>query len=166
MIAVVGRWGRRWLAGAAWAGVALVVAIGPLLVRVAWEGRAELIAADEAAAAGRVDLEIVHLGRAARWRAPFAASDDAAIGRLLALGAAHEGDEATLTTALAAYRELRGALWATRVRAPEGEALALTNGRIAALMAAQERAFATDLSRRGAQEAYHLALLAAGPEDR
>ena len=101
MIAVVGRWGRRWLAGAAWAGVALVVAIGPLLVRVAWEGRAELIAADEAAAAGRVDLEIVHLGRAARWRAPFAASDDAAIGRLLALGAVYEADEATLTTALA-----------------------------------------------------------------
>ncbi len=159
MIAVVVRVGR-WLVGAAWA-VALAIGVaGPLLLRAAWEGRAELLAADEAAAAGRVDLEIVHLGRAARWRVPIAGHDEAAIARLLAIGAATEGREASWQTALAAYREARAALLVTRVGAVgDGEALGLANRRIAALMAAQEAAFGTDLSGRGAAEAYHLALL-------
>lgn len=148
--------------------VAAAVGVAGLLgLRVAWEGRAELMAADQAAAAGRVDLEIVHLGRAARWRVPIAGSDEAAIERLLAIGAASEGEAATVSTALVAYREARSALWATRIgSAADGAALGLANRRIAALMAAQERAFGTDLSGRGAQEAYHLALLAAGPGDR
>lgn len=159
--------GRRWLWGAAWVVCTGVAVVAPMLVRVAWEGRAELALADEAAAAGRVDLEIVHLGRAARWRAPLGGSDELAIGRLLAIGAAHEGDLERSSTALAAYRELRAALWATRgIAVADPAALGLANRRIAGLMAAQEREFGTDLSGAGRQEAHHLALLEAGPGDR
>ncbi len=162
MIAVVVRDRRGWLWGAAWTVATTIGVVTPLLARVAWEGRAELIAADAAAAAGRVDLEIVHLGRAVRWRVPIGGSDEAAIGRLLAIGMGSEG-----AMALLACRELRSALWATRTWAvADDEALALANRRIAALMAAQELAFGTDLSGVGAQEAYHLALLEAGPGDR
>jgi hypothetical protein len=147
--------------------ITVVAVVTPMLVRIAWEGRAELVAADEAAAAGRVDLEIVHLGRAVRWRVPIGGSDEAAIGRLLAIGAANQGDEASVSTALAAYRELRSALWATRAGdVADAQALGLANRRIAGLMAAQEREFGSDLSGVGRQEAYHLALLEAGPGDR
>lgn len=134
----------------------------PLLVRAAWEGRAELRAADEAAANGRVDLEVVHLGRAARWRVPIAGHDEAALARLMAIGAAAEADPAGHgpQTALAAYREVRSALLATRgLAVADAGTYAAANRRIAGLMAGQEALFETDLSGTGAAEEHHMQLL-------
>jgi hypothetical protein len=135
---------------------------GPLLARAAWEGRAELRRADEAAASGRVDLEVVHLGRAARWRAPLAGHDERALARLMAIGEAAEADTAGRgpTTALLAYREVRSALLATRAWGLADPATyAAANRKIAGLMATQEQLFETDLSRVGAAERHHLELL-------
>lgn len=158
MLRAVFRRGRLWRA--AWAALVLIGVATPLLLRVAWEGRAELAAADAAAAEGRVDREIVHLGRAARWRAPLLRHDDEALARLIAVGAAAEAGERGAQTALSAYREARGALLATRAWGLADAALYdATNRRIAALMAAQEQVFGTDLSGTGAAEAYHLELL-------
>ncbi|HEY0137997.1 MAG TPA: hypothetical protein VGB85_28120, partial [Nannocystis sp.] len=75
-----------WLMRAAGAGLIVLGVAAPLLGRVAWEGQAELRAAQAAAERGRVDLEIVHLGRAARWRSPVSGHDDAALERLMAVG--------------------------------------------------------------------------------
>lgn len=146
--------------GGAWATLVGLAVIAPLLVRAAWEGHAELVRADEAAAAGRVDLEVVHLGRAARWRVPLADHDELALARLMAIGAATEVDAETSGTALLAYREVRSALLATRALGLADAAMyAAANARIAALMAAQEVMFATDLSGVGAAEEHHTELL-------
>jgi hypothetical protein len=153
--------GRLLAAGrrAAWvvlAGLAFAVPVG---ARVAFEGRAELDRAELARAEGRVDDRIVHLGRAARWRLPVAAHEERALEELSAIGVELEaaGD---VEGALTAWREIRGALLATRgVRIPHPERLRHANGEIARLMAEQERRLGTDLSGRGAQEEYHLALL-------
>jgi hypothetical protein len=91
--------------------LAVIVAIlGPLAVRAAIEGRAELRAADEA---GTTEQAIVHLGRAARWRLPIATHDDRARERLeqIADAAERAGDDAL---ALEAWREIRSALLGTR----------------------------------------------------
>ena len=152
-----GRW-RRWawrIAGLALLGSAVAL---PLLLRAAWEGRAERAAAAAAGEDGRVDLEIVHLGRAARWRVPVAGHDEAALARLMALA---DGEVAP-QTALMALREARAALRATWAwRANDEAAYEAVNRKIAALMAAQERVFGTDLSGRGDAEGYHRGLLAA-----
>jgi hypothetical protein len=162
MLPAVFRRGRLWRA--AWAALVLIGVATPLLLRVAWEGRAELAAADVAAAEGRIDLEIVHLGRAARWRAPLVGHDDEALARLMRVGADAEAEEGGTQTALSAYREARGALLATRAWGLADPALyEQANARIAALMAAQEQVFGTDLSRTGASEAYHRELLAQAP---
>ncbi len=132
----------------------------PLLLRAAWEGRAELTSADVAREAGRVDLEIVHLGRAARWRVPWAGHDETALARLLALGEAGAREDATSQTALMAHREARSALLATRGWGlADDEAMHAANRAIATAMAAQEQAFGSDLSGRGEAEVHHLALL-------
>ena len=148
-----------WLMRAAGAVVIVLGVAAPLLGRVAWEGRAELRAAQAASERGRVDLEIVHLGRAVRWRSPFAGHDEAALERLMAVGreALARGDS---QTALLAHREVRGAVLATRAWSSLDDSLYhAVNGEIAAAMAAQEQVFGTDLSGRGEAEAYHLALL-------
>lgn len=156
---------RRWGTAARRAALAVLVVLGviaPLLMRAAWEGRAELRTADAWAHEGRADLEVVHLGRAARWRTPFAGHDEEALARLMAIGAAAEEDVEGRgsQTALLAYREVRSALLATRAwgLADEGT-YAAANQRIAAMMAAQERLFETDLSGRGAAEEHHMELL-------
>jgi hypothetical protein len=91
--------------------LALILAIvGPLIVRAAIEGRAELRAADEAST---TEQAIVHLGRAARWRLPIASHDEQARERLeqIAVEAEQADDDAL---ALVAWRELRSALLGTR----------------------------------------------------
>ena len=148
-----------WLMRAAGAGLIVLGVAAPLLGRVAWEGQAELRAAEAAAERGRIDLEIVHLGRAARWRSPVAGHDEAAIDRLMSVAreAVERGDS---QTALLAHREVRGALLATRGWSSlDAELYDAVNREIAAAMAAQEQVFGTDLSGRGEAAAYHLALL-------
>lgn len=159
--AAVRRWGR-WAGGVALAVLVAIGVAGPLLARAGFEGRAELARADEAAAAGRVDLEVAHLGRAARWRAPLLGHDEDALARLMAIAAASEEDvegRGTLT-ALLAYREVRSALLATRAWGVADPATyAAANAKIAAMMAAQEQLFETDLSGGGAAEEHHAQLL-------
>lgn len=155
------RWSRWARAGAVAAAVGIGVA-GPLLARAAWEGQAELRRADEAAAAGRIDLEVVHLGRAVRWRTMLADHDEVALARLMAIaGAAEEDVEGRgAQTALLAYREVRSALLATRAWGlADAATYDAANRRIAAMMAAQERLFETDLSGVGAAEEHHMQLL-------
>ncbi len=123
---------RRWLVRGAWA----LAFVGPLLLRVAWEGRVELSAADEAAAAGDTDARIVHLGRALRWRLPLGGVDERAIAGLLEVADAAEAD-GDPTTALVACRELRSSLLGSRdLVVPHADVLAAVDARIAALMAA------------------------------
>ncbi len=91
--------------------VAIVAVLGPLLIRAAIESRAELGRAELAEADS--DLGIVHLGRAARWRSPLTDHDERARDQLEQIA-----NEAELARdpelALVAWRELRGALLATR----------------------------------------------------
>jgi hypothetical protein len=152
---------RGWARRAGFAALVGLGVAGPLVLRAAWEGRAELVHADAAGLAGRVDLEVVHLGRAARWRAPLARHDDEALTRLMAIGARAEGEGgAGSQTALLAYREARAAILATRAwGVADARLLYAANRRIAALMADQEKTFGTDLSQVGAAVAYHWALL-------
>lgn len=154
-----------WLVRAASAVVVVFGVAAPLWLRAAWEGAAELREADAAVERGRVDLEVVHLGRAARWRVPLASHDEAALARLLAIAdTATALGEAGSQMALLARREVRAALLATRTWGPRDTAmLAAVNREIAAAMAAQEQVFGTDLSGRGEAEAYHLALLEQAP---
>ena len=149
---------------AGWLAAGLVLIAAPIAGRVAWEGRAELDAADRAADQHDTDGEIEHLGRAARWYAPGLAHDDAALDRLEAIALAAQnagGDKAHV--ALAAHREIRRSLLATRtfgVSSPER--LARANAEIAVLMAAQEHAFGTDTSGGAADgdlESFHRGLL-------
>jgi hypothetical protein len=145
-------------------GIAVVVAAAlaiPIAVRVAWEGRAELELADVAAEDEDFDAEIEHLGRAARWRIPVLGHDEEAIDRLLTLGtdAESRGDDGR-QTALAAYREIRSALLATRTwGVPQRDVFDDVNVRIATLMAEQEADFGTDVGGTGDPYTYHLALL-------
>ena len=166
MLPAVARDGRRsrvWLVRAAGAMLIVIGVAAPLLLRVAWEGRAELEMADAAAERGRVDLEIVHLGRAARWRAPFFGHDEDALARLMAVaGTAKMLGDAGSQTALMAHREVRAALLATRGLGPvDPSLLDAVNHEIAGAMAEQELLFGTDLSGRGEREAHHFALLEA-----
>jgi hypothetical protein len=142
------------------AGAAAALAI-PVGLRVAWEGRAELDLADLAAEDEDVDAEIEHLGRAARWRIPVLGHDEEAIDRLLIIGtdAESRGGEGR-QTALAAYREARGALLSTRTwGVPQRDVFDDLNTRIATLMAEQEADFGTDVGGTGDPYTYHLALL-------
>jgi len=158
------RWG--WRLGAL--GLAGVAGLGPLWIQAGVEGRAELEHADEAVARGDADGELEHLGRALRWRAPLWGHDERALERLWDRGEQAQalGDDGR-SRALAAYREVRRGLLATRAwgvphRARWDEA----NVRIAALMAEQERAAGTDASGRGDPEGFHRELLerVPGPE--
>lgn len=156
-----GRWRRRLLVALALTGLVLV----PLCGRVAFEGRAEIDRADEAAEAGDVDGEILHLGRAARWRAPLLSHDEAARDRLLEIGRAAEArgvDDDHI--ALAAFREVRRGLLATRTFAvSDPDQLQEANEAIARLMAAQEVRFGTDVGGSGDPEAWHLQRLSEPP---
>jgi hypothetical protein len=144
-------------------GALALVVVGPLVARVAIEGRAELAAADVARAQGDLDGEIEHLGRALRWHMPGSDHDEAALERLWALGHAQEarGPDGR-DAALAAYRELRQGLLATRTwGVRDRERWDAANDRIAALMAEQERRAGTDLAAAG--DPFHRALLSEVP---
>lgn len=148
-------------------GIALAV-LAPLGLRAAWEGRAEMEAARRAAASADLQGQILHLGRAARWRMPLARHDDEAIDALMSLGEQLEarGEEGRMD-ALRAYREARRALLATRSwGVPEPESFERANARIAALMALQEADYSSDLSGEGEQEAWHLERLSEVPGPR
>ncbi len=144
-----------------WTVLVVLGVLGPLLGRAAWEGHGALVQAEQAAAEGRIDGEIMQLGRAARWRVPIASHDERALARLMAIAAtAEQAGEASSQTAITAYREARGALLASRSwGVADPVVLDAANRGIARLMAAQERLFGTDLSGTGTAEAYHLELL-------
>jgi hypothetical protein len=125
-----------------WALIVTLVAT-PTYGRVAWELSAEL---EQAAAAESVGERITHLGRAARWKLPFARGDEAALDELMHLGrtraAQAEDDVESRLIALAAYREARAAILARRGPiqwSSERERLHELDVEIAALMALEEQ---------------------------
>lgn len=128
--------------------VALVLAfLVPLAGRNLVDGRAELRAADAAMADADVDAEIRHLGRAARFRLPLASHDEQALDRLEDL--AHSAEEAgEISLALAAWRELRGALLGTRTLDVGDRArLRTVNGAIVELMVREAEASGRPIAR-------------------
>lgn len=138
----------------------VLAVISPLVVRAGWEAHAELARAEAASAAGDVDGEIEHLGRAARWRVPGLPYHTRAVDRLMEIGQAAERAPDAVLQSLAAYREVRGALLATRTwRVPRRDVFDDVNERIATLMAQQEAELGTDSSGTGDPRAHHLALL-------
>ena len=133
---------------------AILLAI--VAARVVWSSRGEWRAAVAAATneAGGGDAEIVHLGRAARLYAPGNPYSRRAVDRLAAIG---RDDPAR---ALAAWRELRSAILATRsFYTPHRALLDEANARIAGLMADAEVAAGKSQAREPAR-AWHAARLA------
>ncbi len=138
------------------AGLAVLMAfVVPVVVRALLEGRAELARAD---ATDDEATRVLHLGRALRWRLPWASHVARARDELVAIGETAEvrGDDAA---ALVAYREVRSGLVGTRmIDPPDPAVLGDVDRRIARLMAAED-------ARRNLggddAEAYHLALLEA-----
>lgn len=119
--------------------IAVVAIGGPLWVRAVWDGTMALAAADEAERQGQTDRAIYDLGRALRWRAPLSSHDDEALARLLTIGESAQAQGAEgRDTALAAYREVRRGLLATRAFGiPHRSRWEHANEQIAALMAEQ-----------------------------
>lgn len=152
---------RLWLVAKIVGAVVLLAA--PIWGRAFAEGRAEVAAAEAARDQGELEDAAVHYGRAARWRTPLARHDELAVAQLLSMGdaaaAAGERDRA-----LAAYREVRGALLATRVfGVPQRASFERANDAIAELMAEQEREYGTDVGGTGDPESFHRELLADVP---
>ncbi len=124
---------RRVARGFAIAGVLLAV----VLFRVVYGSIAELEAGDGAHEAGDDDGALIHWRRAAKWYAPGNPYSVRALDHLAALGAARErsGD---VEGALAAWRSVRGAIFATRtLTVPHSERRARADDHIARLMARQ-----------------------------
>lgn len=122
----------------AYVALALLV-IGSLFVRAWLDGRAQLREADTMAAAGDLDGEIRHLGRAARWRLPLAEHDELARARLREI-AERETEAGHVGVALIAWRELRSAILATRtIDVVDPELLAAANSEIVQLMVLEAR---------------------------
>ena len=136
-------------------GVIRVVALFSILcaivaVRVVWSSRGEWRAATTSAG----DDELVHLGRCARLYAPGNPYSRRAVDKLAAIGR----DDPP--RALAAWRELRSAILATRsFYTPHRALLDEANARIADLMADAELAAGTQHVREKAR-AWHAARLA------
>jgi len=143
--------------------VALCVA--PIVGRVALEGRSELDLAGEAERAGDQDTQIIHLGRAARWRLPGFSYHQAAIDRLLALAAEYEAsEEDDMARELSCLREVRRALLSTRhAFVPAPETLDEVNVRIASLMARQEYQLGMKTGAEAEARRWHLERLRATP---
>ncbi|MEX1363308.1 MAG: hypothetical protein AB1Z98_09295, partial [Nannocystaceae bacterium] len=121
-------------------------------------------AADQAREAGQLDREIEHLGRALRWRAPLLSHDERALERLWALGQQQQarGTEGR-AAALAAYREIRRGLLATRsCGISHRDRWEQANERIAALMAEQEHELGPS-NPSAAAEHHHQQLLSREP---
>ncbi len=143
------------------AGIGIMAVALPLWIRVGVEGSAELERAESAHAQHDPHAEIEHLGRALRWRAPLLGHDEEALERLWVRAEEHQArGTAGLEPALAAYREIRRGLLATRAWGiPHRDRWEQANERIAALMAEQERVLGTDVSETGDPEAFHRGLL-------
>lgn len=133
--------------------VAVLALLVPLGLRVAIEGSHELAQADRARAEQALDREIEHLGRALRWRAPLLSHDEEALERLWAIAQQQQARGVPgRAAALAAYREVRRGLLATRVLdVPHRPRWEDANEHIAALMAEQEREL--EIGRPGLPEA-------------
>jgi len=133
-------------------------------LRAGWEAQRELRAGRAALGAQDSAAAVTHWGRALRWYLPGLPANRAAAASLweLAQGAEAAGDAGL---ALAAYREIRRGLHATRsLWTPQPKRLAAADERIAALMALQG-----EVDSRGqpaplaARVAEHRALLARDP---
>lgn len=151
--------------GLAWAAGGALLVLAPLWIRAGWEGRAELELADDAQVAEDTDGEIEHLGRAARWRLPLATHDETALTRLMEIGVRERARGSVgRQGALAAFREVRGALLATRAWGiPHREWFDEANTHIAELMAAQEAAYGTDIYGKDDPQGEHLRHLSQVP---
>ncbi|MBL8945142.1 MAG: hypothetical protein JNK45_18395 [Myxococcales bacterium] len=154
-------WAGRGLRLVGW----IALCIAPLVVRVACEASGELDAAAAARGVGDGDGEVLHLGRALRWRLPLATHDERAIARLLEIGEQAAGPDPALS--LAAYREIRSALLGSRgLDVPHADVLADVDARIAAAMAdgdaAAEAARRAELDREPGRSRMGPALAAAG----
>ncbi|MGH1349108.1 MAG: hypothetical protein ACRBN8_46685 [Nannocystales bacterium] len=144
---------RQVVLGVAAATVLITV---PVAVRAWVDGRAAL---QQALQTEDVGLRIERLGHAARWRLPLASHDEDAVDALVELG---EQSEASVS--IAAYREARRALLATRAWGlTDPERFEMLNERIASAMAAREATEGTDVGGLGDPYAYHLQLLAREP---
>jgi hypothetical protein len=156
-------WVRKLGQGAVLVGVLLAVVV----VRVVWSSRTEWRAAEAARAAGGAEAEVTALGRAARLYAPGNPYSRRAVERLAEIGRAEPA------RALAAWREVRSALLATRsFYTPRAALLAEADAAIAGLMAESEAAGAGggaggqgDGKSREAARAWHAARLAQAEHD-
>lgn len=122
--------------------VALVLAVGlgVVVTRAIWAGSRALANGDAAHQQGELALAVELWRSAARWYVPGAPHVGAAYERLETLAHAAE-ERGDLDTALAAWRGVRSSILATRsLYVPHEERLDPANRRIAALMAAHERA--------------------------
>jgi hypothetical protein len=125
------------------------VALGILALRVVVSSRAEY----QRASASSGELRRVHLGLAARLYAPGNPWSRRALDELAAIGRSGSGPDA-----LAAWREVRSAILATRsFYTPDGALLDEANGRIADLTAAAE---GPERGTPAARRAWHAARLA------
>lgn len=134
---------------------AVLIAV-PVAIRAWVDGQAAL---KEALSTEDVDLRIERLGHAARWRMPLASHDEQALDALVELG-----EHSEPTVSVAAYREARRALLATRAWGlADPQRFEMLNERIASAMAAREEVEGTDVGGLGDPYAYHLQLLAREP---
>jgi hypothetical protein len=145
-------WRRRALEIAALILATLAIAAA----RVVWSARAEY----RAAAGASGDDEIAHLGRAARLYAPGNPYSRRALDKLAGIGRSEPLDS---VRALAAWREVRSAILATRsFYTPRRALLDEADAHIAALMADAEHP--ADAAARARAERWHLGRLADHPE--
>jgi len=132
------------------AGALVAVLLAIVAARVVWSSRGEW----KAATAATGDEEIAHLGRAARLYAPGNPYARRALDRLATIGREDP------TRALAAWREARSAILATRsFYTPHRALLDEANGQIAERMAQAEVAAGTQHTVERAR-AWHAARLA------
>ncbi|MBV1859736.1 MAG: hypothetical protein KUG77_15090 [Nannocystaceae bacterium] len=144
---------RQVVLGMTAAGVLIAV---PVSIRAWVDGHGAL---EEALSTPDVDLRIERLGHAARWRMPLASHDEEALDALVELG-----DHSEATVSVAAYREARRALLATRAWGlADPVRFEMLNERIALAMAIREEVEGTDVGGQGDPYAYHLQLLAREP---
>ncbi|HWN71651.1 MAG TPA: hypothetical protein VNM90_28635, partial [Haliangium sp.] len=130
---------RRTLAAL---GLLLAVGLAAVVTRAVWAGSRALANGDAAQQRGEIGQAVDLWRQAARWYVPGASHVEGAYQRLedLARAAEQRGD---VDTALAAWTGVRSSILATRsFYLPHAERLEPANQRIAALMAARERALA------------------------
>lgn len=145
------------------AGKAAAVVLLLLLVftaRVVLQSRAELRAAEAQLAAGEAEGAVETLGRAARLHAPGNPFSSAALDRLESIAVAAD-ERGARGEALAAWREVRSALRATRALVPrDPDRARRADARIALLSAALEPPSVQPGADEATRAAWHAARLA------